>query len=393
MMAGVNQAKFWFQSSKLKPVIGLNLSSYLFIMKIAFLIPTLGSGGAEKVITLMSNYWAEKGHKIILYSMDSYLNKPFFPLSKKVKHEPLDLLSPSRGTIKKSLLPIVKLRRKLNTLKPDVLVAHLDIAIFLSLLATRFSDQKVIIYEGTNPYQSKTNSIVKAVNQYLSRFSSRIILQTHQIAKTFPVYLQKKISVIYNPIKIVDEQNQVSDYQKNLLRKKIISIGRLAPPKGYDTLIKAFSIFLQKYPDWSMTILGEGTERKKLEKLCYDLNITKQVDLRGRVADPSLIAKDCSIYALSSNYEGLPNALCEAMVLGLPVVSTKCKFGPEEIIEHGENGLLVPVGDAESMSQAFQLLADDVTLCQKIGNTAKKIKHAFSINRVMNQWESVIKQL
>ena len=362
-------------------------------MNIAFLIPTLGSGGAERVITLMSNYWAEKGYNITLYSMDSHLNKPFFPLNKKVNYEPLDILNPSTGTIKKSLIPIVKLRKKLNSLKPDVLIAHLDIAIFLSLLATRFSNQKIIIYEGTNPYLSKTNRFVKAANLYLSFFSSRVILQTHQIAKTFPVYLQKKISVIYNPIKEPEELNQVTDYQKNLSRKNIVSVGRLVPAKGYDTLLKAFSIFIEKHPDWSLTILGEGNERNKLEKLCYDLNIAKHVDLRGRVADPSLIAKDCSMYALTSNYEGLPNALCEAMVLGLPVISTKCKFGPEEIIEHGKNGLLVPVGDAESISQAFQKLADDVALCQKIGNGAKGIIHRCGINSVMNQWESVIKQL
>ena len=371
----------------------LSIPLLVFKMKIAFLIPTLGSGGAEKVITMMSNYWAENGHTIILFSMDSHQNKPFFPLNKKIIHRPLNLLSPSRGTIKKSFMPIVRLRQRLNRLKPDVLIAHLDIAIFLSLIATRFSDQKVIIYEGTNPYLSQTNRFVKAANQYLSRFSNRIILQTHQIAKTFPVHLKKKISVIYNPIKVVEVQRQVNDYQKNLLRKKIIGIGRLAPPKGYDTLLKAFSIFLVKHPDWSLTILGEGNERKKLEKLCHDLNIAKHVNLRGRVADPSLIAKDCSLYVLSSNYEGLPNALCEAMSIGLPVVSTTCKFGPEEIIEHGKNGLLVPVGDAVSMSQAFQLLADDVALCQKMGNAAKEIKKICSIDKVMKQWEFVIKQL
>ncbi len=362
-------------------------------MNIAFLIPTLGSGGAEKVITLMSNYWVEKGHKVTLFTMDSCFNKPFFPLNENVNHEPLDLLNQSTGTIKKSLLPILKFRQKIISLNPDVLIAHLDIAIFISLVATRFLNQKVIIYEGTNPYLSKTNRFVKAANVFLSRFSNRIILQTHHIASTYPKNLQKLISVIYNPVQESDVALQVTNYPQNLLNKKIISIGRLVPPKGYDTLLNAFSLFLKRYPDWSLIILGEGDERSKLEKLCKELEIADKVDLKGRVTNPSFVAKDCSIYVLSSKYEGLPNALCEAMVLGLPVVSTRCKFGPEEIVQHEKNGLLVPVGHAESMSEALQRLAGDVNLCKKIGNEAKAIIHLCGINSVMNQWESVIKQL
>lgn len=365
-------------------------------MKIAFLIPTVGAGGAERVITLMANFWAKKGHTVILFSLDNPANPPFFKLNPEVQYYPLDLLKDERNYLRKFWRTIVQMwtmRKQVRKHSPNVLIAQLDIAIFLSVASTLLLKEKVIVYEGTNPYLSKTNKYLKKLNNFLYRFADHIVLQTQQIANTFPSHLQDKISVIYNPILKPKLQLQSEDYAKNFEHKKIVSVGRLVPPKAFDVLIKAFHTFAQKRPDWTLLILGEGEERQKLETLCATLNITKQVVLPGRVNDPLALLKDCTIFVLSSRYEGLPNALCEAMSIGLPVVATRCKFGPEEIIQHRKNGLLVPIEDASAISEALEELASDVNLCEQLGTNAKDIVNVCSIEKVMQQWEDVIKKL
>lgn len=365
-------------------------------MKVAFLIPTVGAGGAERVITLMANFWAEKGHTVIVFSLDSPANPPFFKLNPEVQYYPLDLLKDKEnylGKISRTIVQILSVRKQVRKHSPDVLIAQLDIAIFLSVASTLLLKEKVIVYEGTNPYLSKTNQYLKKLNNFLYRFADHIVLQTHQIANTFPSHLLQKISVIYNPIIKPEVQLHSEDYSKNFAHKKIVSVGRLVPPKGFDVLIKAFHTFTRKRPDWLLLILGEGEERQKLETLCATLNISKQVALPGRVNDPLALLKDCTIFVLSSRYEGLPNALCEAMSIGLPVVATRCKFGPEEIIQHRKNGLLVPVEDASAISEALEELANDVNLCEQLGTNAKDVVNVCSVEKVMQQWEEVIDQL
>ena len=365
-------------------------------MKIMLFIPTVGAGGAERVITLMANYWAEQGYSVVLLSLDDPLRTPFFSLHAKVTYQALDLIRPRKNYLAKgwrTLDQIRRVRRCIQKHRPTVLIAQLDIAIFLAVAATRGLSTKVIIYEGTNPYLSQTNPYLKKLNNVLYKLADHLVLQTHQIAKTFPNYLQKKISVIYNPIASPHSFLQPYDYAKNLKEKKIVSVGRLVYPKAFGILIRAFHVFSQKRKGWSLLIMGEGEERQSLETLCKELGIADQVSLPGSVKDPLNTVQACSMFVLSSRYEGLPNTLCEAMSIGMPVVATRCEFGPEELINSGENGLLVPVEDVEALASAFDTLADDPDYCQRIGTNARQITDSLNMDNIMHEWGTVIRKL
>ena len=302
-------------------------------MKITLFIPTVGAGGAERVITLMANYWAERGHTVILLSLDRSDRQPFFPIHPQVTYIALNLLKEKKSYLAKSkhtISQILSVRKCIVRRQPDVLIAQLDIAIFLATSATLGLPVKVIVYEGTNPYLSKTNRYLKKLNNVLYRSADHLVLQTQQIARTFPAYLQAKISVIYNPIVQSEAPLDTNDYSNNLLRKRVVSVGRLVYPKAYEILIKAFHTFSQEKPDWLLLIMGEGELRPELDALCKELNITDRVSFPGSAKNPINVSKSCSIFVLSSRYEGLPNTLCEAMSVGMPVIATRCKFGPEE---------------------------------------------------------------
>ncbi|MEQ9443837.1 MAG: glycosyltransferase family 4 protein [Cyclobacteriaceae bacterium] len=365
-------------------------------MKVVFIIPTLTAGGAERVFSLMANFWSEREHDITILSLDSPDHEPFFTLHKNVKYQPLNLLEERKGylgKVKRTLSQIITTRRRVNKLCPDVVIAQLDIAIFLAMTSTIFSKNKAIVYEGNNPYLNTTNKYLQKFNDFLYRFTDHLVLQTKQIAQTFPVHLRKKISIIYNPVTPPGVQLNHEDYIENFQRKRIVSVGRLEFQKGYDVLIRAFHLFLEDNPSWSLTILGEGNERSKLEELCKQLGITDKVALPGNVRNPHDTLQEASIFVLSSRFEGLPNVLLEAMSIGLPVVATRCKFGPEEIVEQRKNGILVPVDDEHAINTALKELANDAILGEQLGNQAKDILKVCGSEEVMAQWEYTIRKL
>lgn len=344
----------------------------------------------------MANYWAAQGHTVTLLSLDSPDRTPFFPLHPRVTYIALDLLYEEKhyqNKMRRTIYQIKMVRRSIKKHRPKVIIAQLDIAIFLAITASQGLHTRVIISERTNIYLSQTNKYLKKLNSFLYQLADHIVLQTHQIAATFPRSLQKKISVIYNPVAEPTEVLQSGDYLTNMAHKKIASIGRLVFPKAYEVLVEAFAEFSENRPEWTLLIMGEGEERPRLEKLCRELNITERVSLPGTVNDPLNTLRSCSIFVLSSRYEGLPNTLCEAMSIGMPVIATRCQFGPEEIVQHNENGLLVPVEDVTALAEAMTALANDAQRCQRLGTNARQINERLNINTIMQQWETVIQSV
>lgn len=363
-------------------------------MKITFLIPNLSAGGAERVLTRIANYWSEQTHEVSVITLDHPQHLPFYPLRPQVKLTQLNLtLQDQKGLKKLTRLwkQLTKVRGQVVLEKPDVLIAFLDIAIFLSLTSTRFLPTKVIVSERNNPYRNTTNPWLQRMNNHLYGIANRIVLQTHRIAQTFPISLQPKIEVIGNPVE--SPQGQVEDYSAQHRRQVVIAVGRLTPQKGFDVLIGAFARLVQKHPAWQLRIAGVGEEQAALTQLSTDLAIADHVTFLGRIKDVETELLRASFFVLSSRFEGFPNALCEAMAVGLPVVATRCKFGPEEIVRHEENGLLVPVSDAPALSSALHRLADDVALGERLGTQAKKILDQCGVEVVMNQWEALIHEV
>ena len=150
--------------------------------------------------------------------------------------------------------------------------------------------------------------------------------------------------------------------------------------KDYPTLFKSFQIILQSHPDYTLEIFGDGPDGPTLEEIALKMGIKENVTFHGAQKDAILQAADARCYVLSSKYEGMPNALMEAMAAGLPCVSTDCPNGPAELIEHGRNGLLVPVGDSAKLAEAMLKMIEDTAFAENCGKEAKKILETHSID-------------
>lgn len=168
-------------------------------------------------------------------------------------------------------------------------------------------------------------------------------------------------------------------------------MGRLDRQKGFDLLIEAFSRIAAKHPDWSVHILGDGSERAALEALIESKHLAGRVVLRGWVDDPVAELRAAELFVLSSRFEGFPNALLEAMACGLPAVACDCPGGPAEIIRAGTDGLLVPPEDTAALAAALEQLMSDDELRARLAGRASEVKRRFSVERFFEQWEAVLR--
>lgn len=241
-----------------------------------------------------------------------------------------------------------------------------------------------------NPMQKFSPKVVRRIKKhYLS--AGKIIAVSSGVKRgliTLGVPDQK-IEFVPNPIdlKMVDLQAEEVSVRLPANKINIVSVGRLHPHKGFDMLIQAFSNLNDS--NIHLSIVGEGEERRVLEDLIENHDLVDKVTLIGQHPNPFSILQQSDIFVLSSRLEGWPLVLMEAMAVGLPVVAFKCPNGPDEIIEHGTNGLLVEANDIEGLSNAMALLVNREDLREVLGSNARNSITKYSVDRIAKQWLNV----
>jgi glycosyltransferase involved in cell wall biosynthesis len=215
--------------------------------------------------------------------------------------------------------------------------------------------------------------------------TSGIGLWAKRIVKTATV------RVIPNPL---DEQfikRSSSDGENK--RPSVVAMGRLVPQKGFDLLLRAFAQCVDRHPEWSLRIFGEGTERQRLLALAAELGIAGKLDLQPVTKEPERVLRESNLFVLSSRYEGFPMALLEAMACGLPVISFDCHSGPREMISHGVNGILVPPGDARALADAMNRLMGNELERRVLSVRAVEIVERFGFSSVNAMWRNLFAEV
>lgn len=362
-------------------------------MRITLIISSLKFGGAERVMSVIANYWASSKKHVTLITLDS-ADRDFYSLDSRVKRVALQLAARSdtfRQAFNNNRRRIKQLRREIIASRPDVVLSFEDKTNILTLIAARPLKVPVLISERTDPRYHKIGRFWEACRVIVYPMASAVIVQSGSVRHWAENIIPKEfISVIPNPVWLTPARCLDTD---NLLpaRQNIVSMGRLEPEKGFDLMLTAFARCAAKYPDWAITILGEGTERSRLEKLANRLGIEDKTSFPGVIKDPTTILQSADLFVMSSHYEGFPNALLEAMTCGLPVISTDCPSGPREIIRNGENGILVPPENVDTLAAAMDKLMGNPEERRRLADGAVKVTESFGLNKVMEMWEDVIK--
>ena len=353
-------------------------------MKITFFIGGLGKGGAERVVCNLSNYLVSCGHEIDIMTIGDDDN---YGLDNRIKRYKLIQNHERKNVLIDCIRRLTRLLRYLKN-KRDVFIVMLPFTTILLLKLRFLVKGKIIASERAFPsYYSKRQ---QSQLRKLSHRADAWIFQTKASRSWYGHSIGKAKSIIIaNPI----NENFVKDYQVQIRRKIIVTAGRLTEVKNHALLIEAFSKIANEFIDYKLIIYGEGSLRHSLETEAHELGIGNRVSFPG-FAEWGKESYDASLFVLSSNLEGMPNSLMEAMALGIPCISTDCEGGGAAfLIENEINGLLVPVNDVNALADAMRRMLNDHVFAEKCGKNAHDICYRLAPERIYGEWESFIKEV
>lgn len=346
-------------------------------MKILMIIPSLGSGGAERVLSSLANDWVKRKKCDIELAilMDS---KDFYTIDKNIKVHRIGYIPGSSNKVLGIFNLALNLRKLIKDIKPDVCFSFIRGSNIVTLISTLGVPTKVVISERDSP-KTPVSKFYNYLRKILYPLCNGLIVQTNDY-KDFVVNSIGNINqvVIPNPVRDINTN-------KNSREKIIISVGRLIPVKGHKYLIDAFSK-CKSNQDWKLVILGEGALRKDLEQQINKLNLQDKVVLVGAVHNVDDWLRKSSIFAFTSLSEGFPNALAEAMSASLPCVSFDCITGPKDLIEHEESGYLVDVGNVSDFSNKLDILMGSKKLREEFGEKSKITANTLDLKSISERY-------
>lgn len=346
---------------------------------IVFVTRVLSSGGAEKVLSILANNFAEKGIKVTIITMENSDTNYTF-------HSEITIVNIGKvngNAIKRKFAEYSKLRHIIKEIKPDlVLSMPEDIGIYV-IAAMIGTGIPVVVSERNNPWVMPNKKISRILRKLLYPRLNGIIFQTKGASNFFSKKIRNKGIVLPNPLELDD----IPLPYKGEREKTVIGAGRLDKQKNFPLLIDAFQKFQKEHSEYKLIIYGEGPERDYLETYAKDKLNDTSFDLPGRINNlPEMINK-ASVFVLSSDYEGVPNVVIEAMAMGVPCVSTDCApGGAAELIDDGVNGFIVPVGDVDMMSKRIAELVENKDLANEFSSRSLRVKTIYESKNVCDRW-------
>lgn len=358
--------------------------------RIAFFVPSLFGGGAERVMLTLAIGFAEKG-----MSVDLVLAKAFGPLLANVPST-INVVDLGQSRVIRS---VPRLAAYLRRHRPQALLSAMEHANFAAILAKQLAQTNTrlaISLHSTAARVEDDKKTKRTVLKYLLKgvhgYADVVIAVSQGVADDYTAYMNLKrgdVTVIYNPAvrpEIFLKAAEVPCHEWLVAKTEpvVLAVGRLTRAKDYPTLIKAFKT-VHHETGAKLLVLGEGEERASMERLIQTEGLADSISMPGFVENPFSFMKRADVFVLSSKWEGFGLVLAEAMALGTPVVSTNCPGGPAEILEDGKWGRLTPVGDVESLAHAIIEV-----ISHPVRDVAVDRARTFSIETILQQYADAL---
>lgn len=355
--------------------------------KIAFYIGNLARGGAQRVMTNLACYFNEIGYEVVLVT--AKWEEGEYTYAEGIKRILSDLSEEEQGSGR--LLNIYRRMKKLRciwkTEKPDLIVSFMGKSNVNAIATTRGLHIPVLVSVRSDPNREYATKITRFLSKTLFGMASGIVLQTEMAVSYFPSWMRKKTVIMPNSL----DERFIRPRFEGIRRKEIVSVGAVDQNKNHKLLIEAFAELAKEYQEWTVTIYGDGCERKGLQELAAQRGLADRVFLPGKENATYDKIYDSSIFVLTSYVEGMPNALIEAMALGLAVISTDCPCGgPRMLIQDKRNGLLIPVDDKKALVNALGKLLEEEQLREQLGQNAHKLGEELAPGKVNRMWQEYI---
>lgn len=363
-------------------------------MKIILLTSSLDLGGTERVVASLCNTWAARGESVTLIVTFSGGGKPFYPISDAVE---LIYLADVVGIRNTNILAYAErlyaLRRLIAERAADVIVSFLPNVNVAAILSSAFLQTPLIICERSDPAGYSRLHLLEVLRKQTYRFADILAVQTQGLAdrarNLYPGL--KGVCAIPNAL-----PEEIGSYRRTPgnQRKTLLSVGRLASEKQVDKLLDAFSRVASSFDDWDLHIYGDGPLMPALEKHIEKAGLRSRAFLKGSTTRPWEVMACADAFVMVSQYEGFPNALLEAMGIGLPCIVFDCPSGPREITRDGRDALLVPLNDHDALVAALKKLMGDEKLRNFLGRLAREsVSSRFSQAQVMESWDHLFRRV
>lgn len=358
---------------------------YLFL---ACLPDKAGSfGGAERSIINLANWIADNtNNEVFLESVEG--TGGVYEISSNVMFH--GNIIKNSSSVKIHYKMAINVARAIKNVKPDIVVGFWIHPLFYAIPYLLGKTIKMV-YSARNDPSRNYSFVSRFMRWFVVRYADGIVFQTNQAMNFFSSKIQKKSIVIPNPTYIKKGEYKLPKVREN----KIVTVGRLELQKNQKMLIEAFSKVKSVYPNMRLEIYGEGSQRQELEKLIRRLNLCDSVFLMGTCKDIFHKICDAKLFVLSSDFEGMPNALIEAMSLGIPSISTDCPCGgPSMLIKDGVNGYLVPVGDANFLAEKIvEFFGMDNDKKKIFSLQCMRLLDTLEYDKIMKMWHQYITHL
>lgn len=361
--------------------------------KMLFHLNSLGQGGTERVVSNLANQFADENDEIIMAT--EWQGENEFLMDNRVRriHAGLKPEDEKKSRSAQVLLRVKYLRQIIKAENPDIVIAFGHKANYRALMAAIGIKTPVIISVRTDPKGHYDGLADRILIPFLYRKASGFVFQTEGQRDFFPGFVRKKSRIILNPL----NPKYIGVAKPARRRKEVVHSGRLVDFKNQPLLISAFIKVHEKHPDYQLKIYGgdshDGT-KQILEHIITENKAHQYVRLMGASDTLERDLADAALYAFTSDWEGLPNALLEAMALGLPVVATDCPCGgPRTVITDGVDGLLIPIMNEEALVKAMCRLIEDPEYAGRLGDQARKISEKINKQAIIKQWGDYIHEI
>ena len=348
-------------------------------MKLTFVTSTLHAGGSERVMSLLANTFAQKGYEVEIVCINKHL--VFYPIDEKVKVWLAEDEVKSLSILKKMMW----LRKHINSEKPDVVIAFMLEVYCVTLASLIGVSVPVISSERIDPhFFGRAKGLLRWL---LLRRTTHLVVQTVRIKDFYSAKLQSRTTIIPNPV-----TDKVFSLTPTLKQKRIIAVGRLAYQKNYPMMFRAFAKVHHDFPDWQLVVYGNGPQKDEIRGVIERLGMEGHIILAGKSDHVVEEMNKSSLFVMSSDYEGMSNALLEAVCVGLPVISTDVS-GARDLITEGVNGYIVPVGNERALTLALSSMLSSPEKMDEMGRQSKALAPRFREEQIVGQWEELIKKV
>lgn len=356
-------------------------------MRIGFVIPTMHRGGAERAMSIICNELSRKGHAIVLILTED---------SEKINNELDEKITivnasdESVGFVRKMPHYIANIRHAIVEYNLGIVVSFIVRTNVCSIIASRIAKVPVVVSERNDPYKIPGNRFAKFIRDIVYNFADGFVFQTKYARDYFKKRIVEKSTIILNPV--TDEIDRV--IMPDEKEKTIISVSRLFPQKNIPMLIKAFDKIQNLIPEYSLHIYGIGPEEGDLRNMIEKLQLSDRVFLDGMAYDIVQRIANANVFVLTSNFEGLSNALIEAMCVGTCCIATDSPtFGNRELIEDGVNGFIIPMDGIDQLAERLLKTIIDEELNRELSQKAMELRNKVNGNMISGLWEAYLSEI